>query len=392
MPLRTPALILAAFALAACSTTDHGARVAGARPTDLKSTEASMWYQMETIEKELKQSGSVIEDPALRARVSEIACAVAGDHCTDMRVYVVRNNAFNASMAPNGMMLVYSGLLLRAETEDELAFVLGHEFGHFLENHSLERYGAVRNASIAGAVVGSVLGGVGAGAFSSLGYAAAFGGAFAFSREQEMQADRLGLEFARKAGFNPSGAPAIWRNLLAELEATSNKKKAREIGQASMFDTHPLIRERITALESAAVGRPVTPEERRAYRALIRPHLQDWLLDVVADGDHGGGLALTARLMTLGEDLGTLNYVRARIYMVRDAEGDADLAEAALTEAALHADVPPAALRELGSLYRARGDRAAAAETLRSYLLADPGARDRALVEAWIKDLEEPST
>ncbi len=383
------AALAAAAVLAACSTTDHGAREAGQRPTNLKSTEASMWYEMETFEESLKQSGRTIEDPVLQSRMAQMTCQLAGEHCPDLRVYIVREPSFNASMAPNGLLMIHSGLLLRAETEDEVAFVLGHEFVHFLENHSVERYAAVRNANIAGSVVGSILGGAGAGSFSSLGYAAAFGGAFAFTREQELEADRLGLEFARTAGFNPKGAPAIWKNLLQEAEATSNKKKAKEVDRSGMFDTHPLIRERIALLESFAVGTEQSAEDRRAYRAMIRPHLLGWLQDVIADGDYGASLALTQRMMAQGEDIGTLNYVRARIYMMRKAEGDAALAEDALKTAVAASDVPAMALRELGQIHRARGDRESAAANLRAYLLADPGARDRALIESLIAELEE---
>lgn len=392
MNLKQLPLIAAACLLAACSTTDHGARVAGQRPSNLQSTEASMWYEMSAFEKALPQSGRVIEDPALRARASDIACTLAGDHCADMRVYIVRDPSFNASMAPNGMMLIHSGLLLRAETEDEVAFVLGHEFVHFLENHSLERYGAVRNANIAGTVVGTVLGGAGAGAFSSLGYAAAMGGAFSFSRDQELEADRMGLEFVRAKGFDPAGAAAIWKNLLTELEATSNKKKAKDINRNGMFDTHPLIQERIRLLDSAAVVPPQTDDARRSYRALIRPHLQDWLLDVVADGDHGSALALTGRLQGLGEDDGVIQYVRARIYLMRGEDGDKVSAETALTDAITHPDAPPAAWRELGTLHRERGDLAKAAGFLRTYLDTSPSAPDRALVESYISDLEETPT
>jgi predicted Zn-dependent protease len=385
------ALLGAALLLAACSSTDQGSRTAGQRPTNLKSTEASLWYQMETFEKSLKNTGRVEKDAALQARMAEIACELSGDYCADLRVYVVRDPSFNASMAPNGMLLIHSGLLLRAETEDEVAFVLAHEFVHFFENHSMERYAAVRNANIAGAVVGSVLGGAGAGSLSSLGYAAAFGGAFAFSRDQELEADRLGLDFMRTAGFDPKAAPAIWKNLLTELEATSNKKKAKEIDRSGMFDTHPLIRERITLLDSFAVGIEPDPTARARYRAMVRPHIQDWMMDVVADGDHGSSLALTARLMNQAEDLGTLNYIKARIYMMRSQEGDRAKAEEALIAAANYPDVPAAALRELGTIYRARGEREQAAASLRDYLLADPGARDRALVESQIHELEETS-
>lgn len=388
---RTPTLLAAFCLLAACTTTDHGTRVAGQRPANLQSTEASMWYEMSAFEKSLPQSGKLIEDPVLQARMQEIACQLAEGHCADLRVYLVRAPSFNASMAPNGMMLVHSGLLLRAETEDEVAFVLGHEFIHFLENHSLERYAAMRNANIAGTVVGSMLGGAGAGAFSTLGYAAAMGGAFSFSRDQELEADRLGLDHMRAQGFNPSAAAQIWKNLLAESEATSNRKKAKALDRDGMFDTHPLIRERIRLLESAAVSPPQADEDRRRYRAMIRPHLQEWLLDTVADGDHGASLALTGRLIGQGEDAGVIEYVRARIYLMRSEDGDTSRAKAALIEAIRHDDAPALAWRELGNIHREMGDRQQATAYLRTYLETHPTAPDRALIESQITQLEDTS-
>lgn len=383
------ALLAALAALSACASTDHGTRAAGQKPSNLQSTEASMWYQMEDFEKSLRHSGRVIDDPVLQARVSDLACTLSGAHCADLRVYIVREPSFNASMAPNGMMLVHSGLLLRAETIDEVAFVLGHEFGHFLENHSLEQYAAMRNANITGAVVGSLLAGAGGGALSSIGYVAGFSSAFAFSREQELEADRLGLEFTQAAGFDPVGAAAIWKNLYSEMEATSNRRKAKDLNRNGMFDTHPMIQERIRFLDSTIVSPPQSDDQRRQYRELIRPHLKDWLLDTVAGEDYGASLALSERMLRQGEDIGILQYARARVFLMRGETDDKVQAESALLISIGAADAPAEAYRELAAIQREKSDTANAAQNLRVYLEKTPDAADRALVEAQIIDLED---
>ena len=127
--------------LAACAT-DQGTRAVGERPAALDTTEASLWYQMDQEEERLRTSGRLLEDPALNDFVGELVCELAGEYCAETRVYVVDTIDFNAMMAPNGMMLVNSGLLLRASSEDELAFVIGHELAHFIENHALEQRNA----------------------------------------------------------------------------------------------------------------------------------------------------------------------------------------------------------------------------------------------------------
>ena len=77
---------------------------------------------------------------------------------------ITRNPAFfNASMAPNGYMEVWSGLLLRAEDEAQLAFVLGHEIGHYRERHTLATLRAIRGRAGAAMVFSIIAAGAGVG-------------------------------------------------------------------------------------------------------------------------------------------------------------------------------------------------------------------------------------
>ena len=72
-----------------------------------------------------------VRDPVLNAYVRKVLCRTIGDaHCAPIRLYIIRTSQFNASMAPNGMMQVWTGLLLRMDNEAQLATVLGHEMGH----------------------------------------------------------------------------------------------------------------------------------------------------------------------------------------------------------------------------------------------------------------------
>src|SRR3546814_15342811 len=69
----------------------------------------------------------------------------------------MRTPYFNASMAPNGMMKVWSGLLLRVNDEAQLAAILGHEMGHYMQRHTLARMRDMRSK----AAIGAFLGGLG---------------------------------------------------------------------------------------------------------------------------------------------------------------------------------------------------------------------------------------
>ena len=134
-------------ALAGCATRapvrDNAPGSAPVAGTD----EDELWYAMERAETELKRSPLRVRDPALNTYISEVGCKAAGAHCRDLRIYVMDEPQFNASMAPNGMMLFWTGALLRIRDEAELAFVLGHEAGHFTAQHSLRQWRRMKDAS-----------------------------------------------------------------------------------------------------------------------------------------------------------------------------------------------------------------------------------------------------
>ncbi|MCM2356224.1 MAG: M48 family metalloprotease, partial [Arenimonas sp.] len=92
------------------------------------SVEDELRYAMDRAERDLREHPMRVRDDALEAYVRGVACRVAGDYCGELRVYVIEQPWFNASMAPNGMMVVWTGALLRCRDEAELAVVLGHEF------------------------------------------------------------------------------------------------------------------------------------------------------------------------------------------------------------------------------------------------------------------------
>ena len=153
-------LALAAAAGVRADEYDYQAPPRFSRP-DPSSDEGGLWAYMDRQEQQLKRSSFLIRDPALNKYVSDIACRLAGEHCPEMRVYLVRTPYFNASMAPNGMMQVWSGLLVRMQNEAQLSAVLGHEIGHYLQRHSVEGLRDAKSRSSFAQILGIALGVVG---------------------------------------------------------------------------------------------------------------------------------------------------------------------------------------------------------------------------------------
>lgn len=378
--------ILAAAVATTSLTPAFAQRTVGLRP-DVTTDEGGLWAQSDKAELEARSKAELNRDAELTAYVRGVTCKVAAEYCSDIRVYVMDRPYFNASMAPNGYMEVWSGLMLRARSESELAFVLGHEVSHFAHGHSLQTWRTMKSRSN----VGMVLMLAGGGIVGSLLYLGVMSTVFAFSREQETEADKLSFERTTKAGYDPAAAAALWRSLRAETAASDFPKTRTEDTRGSIFNTHPITPDRIAALDALAAGRSTPSEgERARYRAQIRKFLPAWLTDDLRRRDYGQTLHLIDRLTADGEDLGVLEFYKGEAYRRRRLDGDQDKALEAYRSAATRADAPVAVWRELGDLLTKAGKPVEARTAYETYISKAPAdAEDRWLVEASLKKINE---
>jgi len=145
-------------------------------------------------------------------------------------VNVLTSNEVNAWCMPGGKIAVYTGLIQQLKiTDDELAAVMGHEIAHALREHAWERASEVTNAQIGISVLGAAFGlGGGAMDVAGLAYNAMF--SLPNSREQETEADRIGVELSARAGFDPRAAISLW-DKMGRLAGGSS--------QPAWLSTHP---------------------------------------------------------------------------------------------------------------------------------------------------------
>lgn len=403
--LRAAGAAILAVVVAASPAT-AAPRQAGLRPAP-SSPEAGLWDLSDKAEQHVRHSAELNSDPALNAYVREVACKVAAEYCEGLRVYVLDRPFFNASMAPNGYTEVWSGLLLRCEDEAELAFVLGHETTHFAESHGIEAHEAMKARANAALVVsvGIAIAGAAAAAGAAtpqsaqsimnatgdlvdVVYLAQVAAFFRFSREQEAEADQLGLRRAVNAGYRATAAADSWRGLMTETAASDFEKIRKQDARLGIFDSHPLTATRVSALEAQAkTFKPGGEAGAARYRAAIRPFLGRWLKDDLRRRDFGETLQVIDRLARSGEDLGVLNFYRGESYRLRGKPGDVALARDAYAAATGQPDAPPAAWRELGEMRRRGGDAANARAALEAYLRVAPEADDAWMVRETLEAL-----
>ena len=386
MPLNyTLPLALVALCLGACASTNIEARQTNQIVADKSSVEAGLWHESDKIEQQLNLSAAVIQDPALNSYIKSIQAKVAGDYNDDIRVKLLEAPVFNAGIFPNGAMFIYSGLLLRAETEDELALVLAHENAHFIENHSLERHAAAKNATVGNLVFSVATLGYGS-LVSALVAASAYSN---FSKDNEHEADNQGVVRIGELGYDQKQAIDIWGNLLEERESSSNKKTKKRASKSPIFGTHPSSPQRIEQMEALVTSeKRITSQSKANYRAKIRPHLLKWFEAELQQRDFGSVLHLIERMETVTGDEGKLNYIRGRVFQLRDEEDDANQVVKAFEMAANHSDAPHTLWRDLGDVYQSSGEKEKAIKAFKTYIQKDPTASDKALIEFMIKDLE----
>ena len=354
----------------------------GQRPAPA-SDEADFWMAMEEFEEDLRASSLVVRDPALNRYVNGIVCDLATDYCGDIRVYIVRHPSFNASMGPNGTMQVFTGLMLRAENEAQLAYVLGHELGHYIRRHTLTRMRDVRNKTdaaavfgLAGAMVGVPMSGVISGGI-------AYASITAYGRNQEREADAIGFAMFRSAGYDPAQAARIWELLTAEAEAGDWPDPP------ALFASHPPTEERqetLARLAEESASDPGADHERR-YQNTIGQFRAEWLRDDLRMRNFSGSEHLYDRLIEAGHGRGELLFFKGEIYRLRDDDGDDEKAVEAYTRAIAERDAPPEAFRSLAFVEWSLGRREAARRAFERYLEFAPEADDRLMIESHIQEL-----
>lgn len=245
------------FTLVSCAT-----NIAGRKQVMLvsenKAIAASSQAYLNTL-KPFKKSGKLDSDPQLVARINRITsrlirqAEILRPETTkwDWSVKVIDDpKVANAWCMAGGKMAFYSGLMAQLHlTDDEIAQVMGHEIAHALLNHTAERMSVSIATNSALQLYQSMIGDA-TGTTSLASAAAQVALTLPNSRQAESEADKIGIELAAKAGYNPNAAVTLWHKM-SRLGA----------GQLEFMSTHPSPNNREKALKQ------MIPKVMPYYRA-----------------------------------------------------------------------------------------------------------------------------
>jgi predicted Zn-dependent protease len=231
------------------------------------------------IMRELRDENQIIEDPEVTEYVQSIGsrlAAQAPDADRHFTYFVVRDSAINAFALPGGFIGVNYGTILASDSESELAGVLAHETAHVVQRHIARAIQAQSKQSLttAAAILAAILIGVAGGGGQAVegGIAAAEGMAVQqqinFTRSEEFEADRVGMGFLSRAGFDPRGMPDFFEVLQRRYGFT-------EARIPKFLLDHPVTSERVAEARgrAAQLERPKKLVDSVSY-TLVRERLR----------------------------------------------------------------------------------------------------------------------
>jgi predicted Zn-dependent protease len=312
--------------------------------------------------REAKKHLKLVSHPEVERYIDRIGRRIVkaiGPQPFDYRFFVVEDDQLNAFAVPGGSIYVFSGLIERAKSTDELAGVMGHEVVHIKGRHMARSSGpdAISVLSLLGMVL-LARSGSGAQAAGMVGQAVAATRQAAYSRQLELEADTLGARYMAAAGYDPSGAVAF-------LKTLDQERQLNPIDVPAYVMSHPITQERVANAElvvrslGTAQPRVEAPEALRKIQIIIRM-------------SRPGGDAVVEEYERLAARDRQSAESRYLLAYAQQLQGRFTAARENYETARRMRPDNPALLRDLGRLYGQLGDYAAARSAFDRALALEP--------------------
>jgi len=200
----------------------------------------------DSVARQMDQTYKISGDLDVNARVQKILDQL--ETVTDRRdvVYVIRvidEDTVNAVSLPGGYIYVFRGLIDKMQNEDQLAGVIAHEMGHITARHAIKRLQAAYGFTLLQAAAiasGDGDAAIGANVLTTTVF-------YAYSRQDEFEADRLAVKYLQKSGYDPNG-------MAGALEVLRKEQERAPRAQISYFRTHPYLAERVAMVNQTITG------------------------------------------------------------------------------------------------------------------------------------------
>jgi beta-barrel assembly-enhancing protease len=347
----------------------------------LASEEERLWYASKSLRSSIRKGGRLYESEKLESYVQSVMDRLYPEFEGVIKVHVINSPVLNAFAIPDGHIYINTGLLSRFDNEAQLATVLAHEGAHFVHRHGYHNQQSVKNSSgfaTITAIIGVPIVGL-------IGNVLAASSIYGYSRELETEADNVGFEKLKAAGYDVKEASKVFEHLATEV-------KISEIEESVFYSTHPKLKDRIenfTSLsENIAEGGDTNTDQ---YSEQIHDVRMMDLESELSFGRYKHLIALLSNEAVLKRYPSYVHYYLAEAYRKRNDENDS-------VNAMVEVDIAIEKSPEFGPSYRTKGmllmtqgRKSEAISAFRKYLEKTPEAKDASYVKAYIEKLEKDS-
>ena len=231
---------------------------------------------------EITKKMELVKDPAISAYINQLGkdiLQVVGPQPFDYHFFVVKSSAINAFAVPAGYIFINSETISAMENEGELAAILAHEIAHVTGRHISERLAdqkRVNIAMLAGVLAGALVGGPAGQALIMGSVGGGIQTQLAYSRDDEREADGIGLNYLVQAGYNPQYMADAFKRMMERAYAAPT-------GIPTYLSTHPGMPERVVTVERAVKSHPEYGKVKGAGDRKMFEAIQNRVVAMTAD-------------------------------------------------------------------------------------------------------------
>ena len=196
--------------------------------------EQMLWRRAQEEQEAIDESGLLYQDPEIENYLYQIAKKLQTNSISpdiSFQIKVIKDPKLNAFALPNGVIYIHTGILARMENEAQLAALLAHEMTHCTHRHSLKTLRNIKNRTQAKSATIRELA-------QLLGITGTIASINGYTRELETEADRVGLDLAVKANYDP-------KEVLKLFELLKQENEIEGVAEPYLFGTHPKVQQRI---------------------------------------------------------------------------------------------------------------------------------------------------
>lgn len=385
------ALMVVAFNPSSARAYEAFRSIANAHPVDEEETR--IWGEAGTLRDELVRTRWIKHDTEVVKYMQRIVDNLYPEFVPLLRVHLVRIPVVNAFATPSGDIFVHQSLLARMDNEAQLATVLAHEGAHVVYRHGVRARTTQSFMVGANAIAQTVL------AVAPMPIVAtpadliretmsrlmtrygltifAISSMYGYTRSMEREADSVGFERLKHAGYDVRQASKIFAILGRELEAS-------EISEPYFFASHPRVKERQESFDELAAGTTGGVIGEVSFVATVSNLRMDDIGEELRSGRYAQLIAFLARQRDLPDQHVNVRYYLGESYRLRNAEGDPIRAESEYRQVLSLAPAHFGASRGLGVICLRQGRLAEAKAHFMMAASAAPNPDERGFVEQYL--------